>query len=145
MEPYSVVFTIMALFVVAIIVLVLITRQRKQEALTRQALQGAPGWVDKKWLREHERYYGKRYLPVVLWKVIQEIPEGSEYDNLRQDLIGIYKSAVFTAPEIMHPWWVKTVDALDVLGDPKTSPWKEKIRAIMAGTSAYGISQQTNV
>ncbi|MBI3290068.1 hypothetical protein HYZ78_01600 [Candidatus Microgenomates bacterium] len=102
-------------------------------ALFGRSKKYRPKRWEEEWLEQHQKLYG-RYLPHVLEDVIREIPSG-EYEDLRQYLKKIQESAYVTAPEVMQPRWAETVEALQLLGDPATAPWKQRIATIMAGTT----------
>ena len=73
-----------------------------------------------------------RYLPNVINEMLLEIPES--YNNLREELISVRQSGLYTAPEIMHLQWIKAAEALNIhLPFPPKESWQARVGAIFAG------------
>ena len=72
-----------------------------------------------------------RYLPIVLTKMIDEVPE--EFTRLRMELDSIRSSALYSSPETMLTWWKRTLDVLiDHVPNPKAD-WELRVRDLFNG------------
>ena len=69
-----------------------------------------------------------RYLPDVIGKIIEEIPE--EQDIIVYALKKIKTSALFGPPELQAIWWKKTYDLLQPILHTPINGWEKKVRDI---------------
>lgn len=87
---------------------------------------------------EAEKEVKPRPIGPVLEAVFAQIPlECGVREDLRLTFISIINSTAFAAPEMMKVHWHNAMGALQSLGDPKGTHWKEKIAAIMIGAIDY--------
>ena len=73
-----------------------------------------------------------RELPVVLKAMLDAIPEGDYFMDLKQELDKVRQSALYGAPENMWTFWDRTAQALqDHLPKPGSlKPWQKKVADI---------------